>query len=79
MNDRAHQVAGHDFDVDLLDFSGNMLVRAAVRVRAANTGFIRTLQTDFRSADLSESNYDVIIAAAVLRHLRDDEDWTQAF
>lgn len=34
---------------------------------------------DFRSADLSDSSYDVIIAAAVLHHLRNDDDWLLAF
>jgi tRNA (cmo5U34)-methyltransferase len=76
---RLHQCAGHDFDVDLLDLSAPMLERAADRIRDVNSGAIRTVQADFRSADLSETSYDVIIAAAVLHHLRDDEDWSSAF
>ena len=76
---RLRQSAGHDFDVDLLDLSAPMLERASERVREVNLGAIRTVQADFRSADLSDSSYDVIIAAAVLHHLRDDEDWALAF
>ena len=76
---RLRESAGHDFDVDLLDLSGPMLERAASRVRQVNSGVIRTVQADFRSADLSDSSYDVIVAAAVLHHLRDDEDWIHAF
>ncbi len=76
---RLRQTAGHDFDVDLLDLSGPMLARAADRVRKVNSGSIHTVQEDFRSADLPESNYDVIVAAAVLHHLRDDSDWSHAF
>lgn len=76
---RLRQAAGRDFDVDLLDLSAPMLERAALRVREGNSGAIRTVQADFRSADLSDSSYDVIIAAAVLHHLRDDEDWLLAF
>lgn len=51
-----------------------MLERTAHRVREVNSGAVRTVQADFRSADLPDSNYDVIVAAAVLHHLRDDED-----
>lgn len=76
---RLRESAGHDFDVDLLDLSAPMLERAADRVREVNSGAIRTVQADFRSAELSESSYDVIVAAAVLHHLRDDEDWSFAF
>jgi len=74
-----HQSAGHDFDVDLLDLSAPMLDRAADRVRAVNAGLVRTVQADFRSAELTDSSYDVIVAAAVLHHLRDDGDWLLAF
>lgn len=76
---RLRQAAGHDFDVDLLDLSPAMLTRAATRVRAVNSGAICTIQADFRAADLPDSSYDVIVAAAVLHHLRDDEDWLHAF
>lgn len=76
---RLHQVAAHDFDVDLLDLSAPMLARAAERVRAINSGAIRTFQADFRTAALPDGGYDVILAAAVLHHLRDDDDWLHAF
>lgn len=76
---RLRQVAGHDFDVDLLDLSAPMLERAAHRVREVNCGAIRTVQADFRTAGLADASYDVIIAAAVLHHLRDDDDWFGAF
>jgi tRNA (cmo5U34)-methyltransferase len=36
-------------------------------------------QGDFRDADLPTESYDVIFAAAVLHHLRDDEDWQATF
>lgn len=73
------QSTGYDFDADLLDLSAPMLERAAHRIREVNSGAVRTVQADFRSADLPDSNYDVIVAAAVLHHLRDDEDWLLAF
>lgn len=76
---RLLEIAGHDFDVDLLDLSGPMLERAAARVQQSNAGAVRTTQADFRHAVLADSTYDVILAAAVLHHLRDERDWLQAF
>lgn len=68
-----------DFAVDLLDLSEPMLVRAKERVSEVSRGQVRTIASDFRSADLSAGAYDVILAAAVLHHLRDDADWHDAF
>ncbi|MEI8380902.1 MAG: class I SAM-dependent methyltransferase [Planctomycetota bacterium] len=76
---KLREVAGHDFQVDLLDLSLPMLQRAAERVAAVNAGQIRTIHDDFRQADLRQETYDVILAAAVLHHLRDDNDWNTAF
>ncbi len=66
-------------DCDLLDLSRPMLERARERVSAATTGKVTTIQSDFRTAELAEGTYDVILAAAVLHHLRDDADWEAAF
>ncbi|MBE9203575.1 class I SAM-dependent methyltransferase [Synechocystis salina LEGE 06099] len=76
---RLRQSTNQDFNVDLLDLSAPMLMKAAERVQQLNGGAVRTLQGDFRLVSLPNSTYDVIIAAAVLHHLRDDEDWLQAF
>lgn len=70
---------GADFAVDLLDLSEPMLVRARERVAVVNAGEVRTIQQDFRGAPLADGAYDVILAAAVLHHLRDDADWHAAF
>lgn len=66
-------------DVDLLDISQPMLDRALERTQPLTSGTIRTFQKDFRSADLPFEHYDIIIAAAVLHHLRDDWDWQMTF
>ncbi|MDR9410757.1 MAG: class I SAM-dependent methyltransferase [Balneolaceae bacterium] len=68
-----------DLNCDLIDLSQPMLDRAEARVKAESLGRIRTLQDDFRKADLPSEHYDIVIAAAVLHHLRDDEDWDMAF
>lgn len=73
------EVAGHDFHADLLDLSKPMLERASTRVKEINRGTVHTIQADFRQAALEPGTYDVILAAAVLHHLRDDQDWIQAF
>tara|TARA_R110002073_G_scaffold220878_7_gene381058 strand:+ start:3908 stop:4669 length:762 start_codon:yes stop_codon:yes gene_type:complete len=76
---KLRQEYGRNFDIDLLDLSQPMLTRAEQRVRDAGAEEVRVWQADFRDADLPEHSYDVILAAAVLHHLRDDADWLAAF
>lgn len=73
------QYAQEPFACDLLDLSLPMLQRAKERVQAATSATVRTFQGDFRALELPEAGYDVILAAAVLHHLRDEQDWEQAF
>ena len=40
---------------------------------------MRTLQRDIRDVDLGEAQFDVILAAAVLHHLRGDDEWLAVF
>ena len=67
------------FASDLLDLSAPMLERAQARVTSAGASEVRVFQADFREAPLAEGTYDVILAAAVLHHLREDSDWEAAF
>lgn len=73
------QHCGYDFDIDLVDLSQPMLDQAAKRLALVNRGKLRCFSSDFRDAELPESSYDVVLAAAVLHHLRDDADWEAAF
>ncbi len=59
----------------LLDLSRPMLDRAHERVSAQTTGDVVTLQGDIRDVDLGEEQFDVILAAMVLHHLRGDAEW----
>ncbi len=68
-----------DFDCDLCDLSLPMLERARGRVAAETTGVVRIFQCDFREAGFANESYDVIIAAAVLHHLREEDEWVSAF
>lgn len=64
---------------DLVDLSLPMLERAKERLAKENAGEVRTFQGDFRDIALPSSHYDIIVAAAVLHHLRDDRDWEDSF
>jgi len=67
------------FDCDLIDLSLPMLEKARERISSVNSGKIKMIQGDFRAIDLPDPGYDVILAATVLHHLRDDQDWEKAF
>ncbi len=71
------QISGLNFD--LVDLSVPMLDRARDRLNREKSGEVRTFAGDFRGIDLPESHYDIIVAAAVLHHLREDADWEQTF
>ena len=66
-------------DCDLVDLSWPMIECARERVGAVNKGRTTVRQGDFRTLDLPAGHYDVIVAAAVLHHLRDERDWETAF
>ncbi|MEO0475005.1 MAG: class I SAM-dependent methyltransferase [Planctomycetota bacterium] len=63
-------------DATLIDLSGPMLDRAQQRVGAATAGRVETIQSDVREAVLGNQRHDVAVAAAVLHHLRSDEEWS---
>ncbi|MCC6711965.1 MAG: class I SAM-dependent methyltransferase [Candidatus Dadabacteria bacterium] len=66
-------------DCDLVDLSLPMLGRARERLARENVGEVRIFHGDFRDADLPSLHYDIVVAAAVLHHLRDDADWESTF
>jgi tRNA (cmo5U34)-methyltransferase len=68
-----------DLDVTLIDLSRPMLDRAQQRVRRATRGSITTVQADVREVELGEPTCDIILAAAVLHHLRTDDEWRSVF
>lgn len=63
----------------LIDLSQNMLDKAQERVSEATTGEVKTIQGDIREIDLPNNHYDIILAGAVLHHLREDSDWEFVF
>ena len=68
-----------NLDVTLIDLSQPMLERAAGRVGPATTGRVTTVQGDIREVALGDGQFDLVLAAAVLHHLRTDEEWEAVF
>jgi len=68
-----------DMDCTLVDLSKPMVDRAVARVSTATTGNVTAVQGDIREIDLGEGSFDVILAAAVLHHLRTDDEWRLVF
>jgi tRNA (cmo5U34)-methyltransferase len=66
-------------NVTLVDLSRPMLERALSRVRQATSGKVTTEQADIRELPLGESSLDIVLAAAVLHHLRDESEWRAVF
>lgn len=65
--------------VTLIDLSQPMLDRARERVSRAAAGRITTIQGDIREVELPSGEFDIVLAAAVLHHLRADEEWRKVF
>ncbi|UZD24422.1 class I SAM-dependent methyltransferase [Algoriphagus halophytocola] len=68
-----------NLDCALVDLSGKMLEKAMERVSAETSGNVSIFQSDIREVLLPTASFDIILAGAVLHHLRDDEDWESTF
>lgn len=68
-----------NLDATLIDLSQPMLDRARERVSRASAGRITTIQADIREARLADGEFDIVLAAAVLHHLRTDQEWRDVF
>lgn len=67
-------------EITLVDLSQPMLNRARDRISVAHEEIVpTTIQTDLRSFDFEENRYDIILAGAVLHHLRSDDQWQKTF
>ncbi|MEO8533090.1 MAG: class I SAM-dependent methyltransferase [Flavobacterium sp.] len=64
-----------NLNATLVDLSQPMLDKAFERVSKEINGKVEILQGDIREVALPENHFDIILAGAVLHHLRDDEDW----
>jgi tRNA (cmo5U34)-methyltransferase len=68
-----------NLDATLIDLSQPMLDRARERVSRATAGRLTTLQADIREVTLPDTEFDIVLAAAVLHHLRTDQEWHDVF
>ena len=66
-------------DATLIDLSQPMLDRARERVSRTTAGRITTIRGDIREIELPFEEFDIVLAAAVLHHLRDDQEWQAVF
>jgi tRNA (cmo5U34)-methyltransferase len=68
-----------NLDCTLVDLSMPMLNRALERVSPETAGTVEILHGDIREIALNENHFDIILAGAVLHHLREDADWESVF
>ncbi len=68
-----------DLNCTMVDLSKPMLDKAFERVIKHTNGKVEILQGDIREVKLPENHFDIILAGAVLHHLRDDKDWETTF
>lgn len=66
-------------DCVLVDLSQPMLDRAELRVKAATTGQVQSIQSDLRLLAFEPKSFDLILAGQVLHHLREDAEWEKMF
>ena len=69
-----------NLDCTLLDLSLPMLKQAEKRVKELTSGGqIKIIQGDIREIDIGQGKYDIVIAAAILHHLREYGEWKRVF
>lgn len=66
-------------EVTLIDLSRPMLDRACERLQASTAKAVRPIQGDIRQIELAPEAFDIILAAAVLHHLREEREWVAVF
>ncbi len=66
-------------DVTLIDLSRPMLDQAVARIRETYGFQPAMIQGDIREISLDEQQFDIILAGAVLHHLRTDDEWKSTF
>lgn len=59
----------------LVDLSSPMLERAISRLGSATQATVCAHQADIREAPWQSEQFDVVVAAAVLHHLRGEDEW----
>src|SRR5262245_19683742 len=68
-----------NLDATLLELSQPMLDRARERVGRAIAGRMTTIRGDIRDVELPDGQFDIVLAAAVMHHMRTDQEWQKVF
>lgn len=62
-----------------MDLSYPMLKRSKERIQVLTNGTIEIIQKDIRETDIGTKKFDIVIASAVLHHLRNNKEWKAVF
>jgi tRNA (cmo5U34)-methyltransferase len=65
--------------ITLNDLSLPMLIRAGERLAVSRCASVARVQADIRAWEPGEERFDIILAAAVLHHLRTPAEWERVF
>ncbi|ADY52710.1 Methyltransferase type 11 [Pseudopedobacter saltans DSM 12145] len=68
-----------NLDCTLVDLSLPMLNKAVERISKLTNGNIETIQGNILELPIRENEYCIVMAGAVLHHLRSDDDWYTVF
>lgn len=68
-----------NLECTLVDLSDPMLDKAYERVSEQTNKKVHVVKGDIREVPLKQNHFDIILAGAVLHHLRDDHDWETTF
>jgi len=68
-----------NLEVTLIDLSQPMLDRAAQRIREVSERPIEVIQGDVRDVALGDQQFDIVMAAQCLHHLREEDQWRDVF
>ena len=68
-----------NLECTLVDLSDPMLDKAYERVSEQTNKNVHVVKGDIREVPLKQNHFDIILAGAVLHHLRDDHDWETTF
>lgn len=68
-----------DLNCTLIDLSRPMLQKAEERLAPKMTGKITVQQGDVRELELPDDHFDIVLAGAVLHHLREEQEWVAVF
>lgn len=68
-----------DLNISLVDLSPAMLRKAFERVGPATQGNVSTICEDIKNLKQDKNSFDIIVAGAVLHHLREEAEWNHVY